>query len=44
MNELESATALVGHRVTGDRASAPQGEGLSALASLTRGPATRLTH
>ena len=44
VDELESAAALVRHRVEGYRAVAPQGEGLLALASVTRGPETRLTH
>ena len=34
VDEFQSAAALVGHRVAGDRATAQEGQGLSALASL----------
>jgi len=40
VDELQAAAALVGHRVAEYRAAAPEGQGLSAFASLAGGPTT----
>jgi len=41
LDEFPSAAALVGHRVAGYRAAAPESQRLSPLASAAGGPATR---
>ena len=44
LGKLESASALVCHRLAGYRAAAPQSEGLSAFDPLARSTATRIKH
>jgi hypothetical protein len=44
LDQLESTATVVSRCVVGYRAAAPQGQGLSALASLAESPPTRIEH